>query len=68
MSKQKAYAFEIDLGGTKTLAAVVDIKSGEIVTSVRKHCIPLSRTETNMDRPYPMSGSCFDEGSFTCDC
>lgn len=36
MSKQKAYALGIDLGGTKTLAAVVDIKSGEIVTSVRK--------------------------------
>jgi glucokinase len=36
MVKQKTYALGIDLGGTKTLAAVVDIMSGEIVASVRK--------------------------------
>src|SRR6059058_3892179 len=28
MSKQKAYALGIDLGGTKTLAAVIDVTSG----------------------------------------
>jgi hypothetical protein len=27
--------------------------------------MPLPRTETNMDKPDLMSGSCFDEGSFT---
>ncbi|QBD82122.1 ROK family protein [Ktedonosporobacter rubrisoli] len=36
MPKQKAYALGIDLGGTKTLAAVIDITSGEVVSSARK--------------------------------
>ncbi|MBV9690762.1 MAG: ROK family protein [Ktedonobacteraceae bacterium] len=36
MPKQKAYALGIDLGGTKTLAAVIDITSGEVVASARK--------------------------------
>jgi len=36
MAKQKAYALGIDLGGTKTLAAVVDISTGEVVASARK--------------------------------
>lgn len=36
MPKQKAYALGIDLGGTKTLAAVVDIATGEVVSSARK--------------------------------
>ncbi len=33
---EKAYALGIDLGGTKILAAVVDVKSGEVVASARK--------------------------------
>ncbi|HEV2659610.1 MAG TPA: ROK family protein [Ktedonobacteraceae bacterium] len=36
MPQQKVYALGIDLGGTKTLAAVVDITSGEVVGSARK--------------------------------
>jgi glucokinase len=36
MAKQKVYALGIDLGGTKTLAAVVDITNGEVVSSERK--------------------------------
>ena len=36
MSKPKAYALGIDLGGTKTLAAVVDISTGEVLASARK--------------------------------
>ena len=36
MTKQKLYALGIDLGGTKTLAAVVDITTGEVVASARK--------------------------------
>ena len=36
MPKQKAYALGIDLGGTKTLAAVVDSTTGEVVASARK--------------------------------
>jgi glucokinase len=36
MDKKKEYALGIDLGGTKTLAAVIDITSGEVVASARK--------------------------------
>src|SRR3984893_2600943 len=36
MPNQKAYALGIDLGGTKTLAAVVDITNGEVIASARK--------------------------------
>src|SRR5437870_13658219 len=36
MPKQKVYALGIDLGGTKTLAAVVDITTGEVIASERK--------------------------------
>jgi glucokinase len=36
MAKQKQYALGIDLGGTKTLAALVDITTGEVVSSERK--------------------------------
>ncbi|HTD19477.1 MAG TPA: ROK family protein, partial [Ktedonobacteraceae bacterium] len=36
MQKQKAYALGIDLGGTKTLAAVIDITNGEVIASARK--------------------------------
>ena len=45
MSKQKVYALGIDLGGTKTLAAVVDITSGEVVGSARKR----TRAERGQD-------------------
>ncbi|GAC1350189.1 MAG: ROK family protein [Ktedonobacteraceae bacterium] len=36
MPKPKAYALGIDLGGPKTLAAVVDITNGEVIASARK--------------------------------
>jgi glucokinase len=36
MAKQKTYALGIDLGGTKTLAAVVDVTTGEVIASERK--------------------------------
>jgi glucokinase len=36
MAKQKVYALGIDLGGTKTLAAVVDVATGEVISSERK--------------------------------
>lgn len=45
MSKEKAYALGIDLGGTKTLAAVVDITSGEVVGTARKR----TRAERGQD-------------------
>lgn len=36
MAKQKKYALGIDLGGTKTLVAVVDVTTGEVIASERK--------------------------------
>ncbi len=45
MAKQKAYALGIDLGGTKTLAAVVDVTTGEVIASERKR----TRAEKGQD-------------------
>lgn len=45
MAKQKAYALGIDLGGTKTLAAVVDLTTGEVIASARKR----TRAERGQD-------------------
>ncbi|HET9921361.1 MAG TPA: ROK family protein [Ktedonobacteraceae bacterium] len=45
MAKQKVYALGIDLGGTKTLAAVVDVMSGEVIGSARKR----TRAEKGQD-------------------
>lgn len=36
MPKSKTYALGVDLGGTKVLASIVDVTSGEVVASVRK--------------------------------
>src|SRR5712671_6946347 len=45
MAKQKVYALGIDLGGTKALAAVVDITTGEVIASERKR----TRAEKGQD-------------------
>jgi glucokinase len=45
MLKEKAYALGIDLGGTKTLASVVDITTGEVIGSARKR----TRAERGQD-------------------
>lgn len=45
MPKKKAYALGIDLGGTKTLASVVDITNGEVISSARKR----TRAERGQD-------------------
>src|SRR6266849_4129111 len=45
MAKQKTYALGIDLGGTKALAAVVDITTGEVIASERKR----TRAEKGQD-------------------
>lgn len=45
MPKKKEYALGIDLGGTKTLASVVDITSGEVISSARKR----TRAERGQD-------------------
>ena len=56
MPKKKEYALGIDLGGTKTLASVVDITTGEVISSARKR----TRAERGqvfvaqrMTEPYP---------------
>src|ERR1700753_943629 len=45
MSKSKTYALGIDLGGTKTLAAVIDLSDGSVVASARKR----TRAERGQD-------------------
>src|SRR5579875_1402564 len=45
MSKEKVYALGIDLGGTKTLAAVIDVTTGAVVASARKR----TRAERGQD-------------------
>lgn len=45
MAKQKAYALGIDMGGTKILASVVDITTGEVIASARKR----TRAERGQD-------------------
>jgi len=45
MAKQKVYALGIDLGGTKALAAVVNITTGEVISSERKR----TRAEKGQD-------------------
>ncbi|GCE20472.1 ROK family protein [Dictyobacter kobayashii] len=45
MPKSKTYALGIDLGGTKTLAAVVDLSDGSVVASARKR----TRAERGQD-------------------
>jgi glucokinase len=45
MSSEKPLALGIDLGGTKTLAAVIDVSSGEVVASARKR----TRAERGQD-------------------
>lgn len=45
MPKSKSYAVGIDLGGTKTLAAVIDLATGTIVASARKR----TRAERGQD-------------------
>ena len=35
MQQKGAYALGIDLGGTKTLAAVIELSSGKVVASAR---------------------------------
>jgi len=46
MTKSKTYALGIDLGGTKTLAAVIDLSNGNVVSSARK------RTHANRGQDF----------------
>src|SRR5437763_3170269 len=45
MLRHKTFALGIDLGGTKTLAAVIDVSTGEVVASARKR----TRAERGQD-------------------
>jgi glucokinase len=67
MSKQKAYALGIDLGGTKILAAVIDITTGEVVSSARKR----TRAERGQDfvekRTIEMASAALDAANLPAD-
>jgi glucokinase len=60
MPKQKAYALGIDLGGTKTLAAVIDITSGEVVGSARKRTRAERGQEFVSDRIRELAAAALD--------
>src|SRR5256886_5107733 len=61
MSKSKTYALGIDLGGTKVLASVVDVTTGEVIASSRKR----TRAEKGQDfvarRAIELARSAIDE-------
>src|ERR1700680_4343248 len=68
MPNPKAYALGIDLGGTKTLAAVVDITTGEVISLARKR----TRAEKGQDfvsqrildlSTQPIAGAQLPEGT-----
>ncbi len=67
MAKNKVYALGIDLGGTKTLAAVIDVASGEVVASARKR----TRAERGQDfvaqRTIELTSAAIDTAKITAD-
>jgi glucokinase len=61
MANEKTYALGIDLGGTKVLASVVDITSGEVVTSVRKRTKAEKGQDFILKRTVELARSVLDE-------
>src|SRR5258708_7845771 len=57
MPKSKIYALGIDLGGTKVLASVVDVTSGEVVASVRKRTKAEKGQDSISKRPVELAWS-----------
>ncbi|HET8845736.1 MAG TPA: ROK family protein [Ktedonobacteraceae bacterium] len=61
MSKSKVYALGIDLGGTKVLASVVDVRTGEVVASVRKRTKAEKGQDFISKRTVELASSALDE-------
>jgi len=67
MAKQKIYALGIDLGGTKTLAAVVDITTGEVVASARKRTRAEKGQEFVSQRILTLSAQAIEDAKLPAD-
>lgn len=67
MPKSKTYGLGIDLGGTKTLAAVIDLSDGSVVASARKR----TRAERGQDfvtqRTIELANSAIDVAKISAD-
>jgi len=61
MSESKIYALGIDLGGTKVLASVVDVTTGEVVASVRKRTKAEKGQDFISKRTVEMASAALDE-------
>lgn len=65
MSEHKTFALGIDLGGTKTLAAVINVNTGEVVASARKR----TRAERGQDfvsqRTVELSAAALEAANLT---
>jgi glucokinase len=61
MSKTKTYALGIDLGGTKVLASIVDVMSGEVISSVRKRTKAEKGQDFVSKRTIELASSALDE-------
>ncbi|HEU5375909.1 MAG TPA: ROK family protein [Ktedonobacteraceae bacterium] len=62
MPKSKVYALGIDLGGTKVLASVVDVTSGEVVASVRKRTKAEKGQDFISKRTVELASAVLEEG------
>ena len=57
----KQYAIGVDVGGTKNLAAVVDVHAGQVVSSARKRTRPDKGSDFFVDRLLSLVQSAIDD-------
>jgi glucokinase len=65
MSKNQTFALGIDLGGTKTLAAVIDVGTGEVVASARKRTRPERGQDFVSQRTIELSSVALEAAKLT---
>src|SRR5215475_1793436 len=65
MSEHKTFALGIDLGGTKTLAAVIDVNTGKVVASARKRTRPERGQDFVSQRTIELSSTALDAAKLT---
>lgn len=63
----KQYAVGIDVGGTKILAAVVDVHAGQVVSSARKRTRPDKGSDFFVDRLLGLVQSAIDDAKLSGD-
>src|SRR5437667_12364012 len=65
MSKDQTFALGIDLGGTKTLAAVIDVNTGEVVASARKRTRAARGQDFVAQRTIELSAAALEAANLT---